>query len=56
MLSDVEIRVIKESLELNLKESKKLIKDDDKNGILTVLNRHGVEEKIRIINNLLKNI
>ena len=55
-LSEIDVRVIKSSLEAHLKQCESSLKNDDKVGNFTVLQRCGIEEKIRIMKELLDNM
>lgn len=55
-LSEIEIRVIKQSLLTHLKQCEEFIKLDDKVSTFSVIERTGIEEKVRVIKFLLENM
>ena len=55
-LSELETRVIKQSLLAHLKQCEEFIKLDDKVATFSVIERTGVEEKVRVIKFLLENM
>ena len=56
MLNEIDMKIIKESLKAHLKQCIKIVKLDNEVKELTVLERCGLEEKIRIIKELLNNM
>jgi len=55
-LTELDIRVIKDSLNVYLKQCEESIEIDDKINTLSIRERLGIEKKIKLIKGLLENM